>query len=65
MNTKTAKPKPTREQLVALAKKLVDAPAVGNNEQAAMWVEIGKADGWAALTHEQKAAFRVRFEAAK
>lgn len=53
---------PTREQLAALAAKLHDAPAVGNNEQAALWESIGRATGWASMSKAEKDDYRARHD---
>ncbi|MBB2158024.1 hypothetical protein HLH33_17275 [Gluconacetobacter diazotrophicus] len=56
---------PSRAELASLATKLKDAPTVYNAAQAAMWQEIGAADGWAATGEADKSAFRARFDAAR
>lgn len=52
---------PTRDELAALSRKLQDAPAVTNSAQAALWQAIGAADGWAAMSADDKAAFLSKF----
>lgn len=61
----TKKAPPTREQLAALAKKLNDAPTIGNDAQAGMWESIGRADGWAALSPDKRAEYRARHDQLK
>lgn len=61
----TKKAPPTREQLVALAKKLNDAPTIGNERQADLWNSIGRVDGWAALSPEKKAEYRASHDQLK
>lgn len=64
MTKKATKAKPTREQLAALAAKLADAPAIGNDDQGRLWDEIGGADGWAAMDAQAKTIFRARISSA-
>lgn len=64
MTTNAKKTKPTREQLVALATQLADAPVIRNDAQAALWQSIGRAQGWSAMSATEKAAFRERLAAA-
>lgn len=61
---KTAKQKPTREQLAALAHRLADAPVINpnNDAQNRAWDEIGGSRGWAALDADAKASFRARMK---
>lgn len=61
----TTKTPPTREQLQALAAKLNAAPAIGNDQQAALWESIGRADGWAVLSQSLKGEYRVRHDQLK
>jgi hypothetical protein len=56
---------PNHGELVALVRKLEDAPAVSNAAQAALWQDIGAADGWSTMSADDKAAFRIRFAAAR
>lgn len=53
---------PTSAQLAALAAKLNDAPAVGNDAQATLWESIGRATGWAALSQAEKDDYRTRHD---
>jgi len=64
MTKKTAKAKPTREQLTGLAALLQDAPTISNDAQAKIWVENGAALGWSAMDAERKENFRARFHSA-
>lgn len=61
----TKKAAPTREQLAALAKKLNDAPTIGNDKQADLWNSIGRADGWAAMSQASKDDYRARHDQLK
>lgn len=54
------KPPPSREQLIALAAKIKDAPGVNNQAQMDLWLSIGKADGWAAMSPSEKESYRAR-----
>lgn len=53
---------PTREQLAALASRVKEAPAIGNDAQAALWASVGRADGWAAMSLAAKADYRARHD---
>jgi len=61
----TKKTPPTREQLAALQAKLKDAPAIGNDQQAALWESIGRAEGWASMSQQLKDDYRVRHDQLK
>ena len=63
INIQKKKAKPTREQLLALANQLKDAPTVSDEAQLQLWNEIGGAQGWAAMTADEKATFVARWEA--
>ncbi|CAG9169897.1 hypothetical protein [Cupriavidus pinatubonensis] len=56
----TKKTPPTREQLAALADKLKDAPAIGNDAQMALWASIGRADGWASMSQAERDDYRAK-----
>jgi hypothetical protein len=59
---RTKKSPPTREQLAALAAKLNDAPVIGNDAQMSLWVSIGRADGWASMSKQEKDDYRARHD---
>ncbi len=58
----TKKASPTREQLAALATKLKGAPAVSNDAQQKLGESIGRADGWASMSQQQRDDYRTQHD---